>query len=330
MEWIKIKIETNKPGIDLVSDIFADCGILSLEIEDNEEFMQVLSEKTRLQWDFVEDELYHEKSKACSVSAYVADNASGRAVLDLIEGKINQAERGGKYGSLAIATATLNEEDWAENWKQYFKPIPVGKNILICPEWEDVPEEYKSRVVFKVDPGMCFGTGTHETTRLCVAALEKYMKRGDLILDLGCGSGILFITALLLGAEFAAAVDIDENSVRVAKNNAEANNIQDGKYEVYAGNLLEKQRAGTYTGCMGDIMERKYGIILMNIIPDVIIPLLPVIKAKDLLAEGGVCILSGIIEKYLPDVERACAANGFTIVEITSENDWQCIVISNK
>lgn len=337
MDWIKIKIDTSKRGIDFVSAIFEDCGIESLEIEDNEEFLEVL-EQTRPHWDFVEDELYQEKIKTCTVSAYLANNAGGQETLKLIESKINQAKQNAQnkkdkiYGSLEIYTAILNEEDWAENWKKYFRPIPVGENILICPEWEDVPEEYKERVVFKIDPGMSFGTGTHETTRLCVAALERYIKRGDLILDLGCGSGILSIIALLLGAEFAAAADIDENSARIAQDNARANNILLENYKVYAGNLLkDKKLLEKISRCrveQNSYLQNdfiKYNIILMNIIPDVIIPLLPVVK--DLLSEGGVCILSGIIEKYLPDIERECESNGFKIAEKTSENDWQCVVI---
>ena len=357
MEWIKIKISTSNRGLDFVSEIFEDCGILSLEIEDNEEFLQVL-EQTRHQWNYVEDELYQEKAKACSVSAYLANNKSGKETLKLIESKINHAQQNDInkiYGSLEIFIALLNEEDWAENWKKYFKPIPVGENLLICPEWEDVPEEYKARVIFKIDPGMCFGTGTHETTRLCAAALEKYIKRGDLILDLGCGSGILFIIALLLGAGFADAVDIDENSVRIAQNNAKANNIAPENYKVYAGDLLAGFKGGYYIekDCdfeggyyiSGDYYIRdgdnltsgkalpvkyenlrgKYNIILMNIVPDVIIPLLP--AAKELLAGGGVCILSGIIGKYMPDIERACESAGFKIADKTCENDWQCVVI---
>jgi ribosomal protein L11 methyltransferase len=326
MEWIKIKINTSKPGIDFVAGIFEDCGILSLEIEDNEEFLEVLQE-TRLQWNYVEDELYQEKSKACSVAAYLANNDSGKETLKLIENKINQAKQNNinineKYGSLEIFIALLDEEDWAENWKKYFKPIPVGENILICPEWEDVPEEYQSRVVFKIDPGMCFGTGTHETTRLCVAALEKYIKRGDLVLDLGCGSGILSIIAMLLGAESAVAADIDENSVRIARENARANHVSLENYQVYAGNLLKDKKL------VETIAQNKYNIILMNIVPDIIIPLLPVVK--DLLADGGVCILSGIIGKYLPDIENSCQTGGFAVIDKTSENDWQCVMIMKR
>jgi ribosomal protein L11 methyltransferase len=324
MEWIKVKIDTTKSGIDFVSGIFEEFGIDSLEIEDNEEFLQVL-ELTRFQWNYIEDDLYQQKIKACTVAAYLANNTSGKETLKLIERKITQvklADKNKKYGSLEIFISVLNDEDWAENWKQYFKPIAVGENILVCPEWEDVPEEYKSRIVFKIDPCMCFGTGTHETTRLCAAALEKYIERGDLILDLGCGSGILFIIALLLGARFAVAADIDENSARISRDNAKINDIAPENYKVYTGNLLKDKKL------VESIAEDKYNIILMNIVPDVIIPLLPV--AKDLVADGGVCILSGIIGKYLPDIECACESAGFKIIDKTDENDWQCVVVKKK
>jgi ribosomal protein L11 methyltransferase len=197
--------------------------------------------------------------------------------------------------------------------------LPVGENILICPVWEEVPEEYKLRHIFKIDPGMSFGTGTHETTRLCIAALEKYMTRGDLILDLGCGSGILSVIAMILGAGAAIGVDIDENCARIAKDNAAINNITEN-YEVYAGNLLKNEKL------RDKITEQKYNIVLMNIVPDVILPLLPFVK--NILADGGVAVLSGIIGKYLPDIENAAASRGFEIIEKTSENDWQCVVIS--
>ena len=328
MDWIKIKIVTSQKGLDFVSDIFENAGISSLEIEDNEEFLQVL-EQTKAQWDFVDDSLYEEKSKACSVAGYVTDTPEGRKTLENIKNKIDKIKnppcasrfppfnKGGDIGEMFIAI--VKEEDWAESWKKYFKPIAVGENILICPVWEEVPAEYKSRKVFKIDPGMSFGTGTHETTRLCVAALEKYINRDCLVLDLGCGSGILSVISMILGAKFAVAVDIDENCVRISEDNAKINKVNLKNYKVYAGNLLSDKKL------RDKISENKYDLVLMNIIPDVIIPLLPFVK--DLLKDNGIAVLSGIISRYLNDIETAVKSCGLQIVENSCENDWQCVVV---
>ena len=321
MNWIKIKIVTTQKGLDTASDIFESAGLSSLEIEDGEEFLEIL-EQQKPHWDFIDDSLYEEKSKACSVSAYVADTDTGKKILESIECETNRARISDVdkiCGSLEIFVTVINEEDWAENWKKYFKPIPVGKNILICPVWEKVPEEYKWRVVFKIDPGMSFGTGTHETTRLCVAALEKYINRDDFVLDLGCGSGILSIISMMLGAKFAVAADIDENCVRIAEDNAKINHVSLENYKVYAGNVL------TDTKLRNKISGQKYNLVLMNIIPDVIIPLLPFVK--DLLADNGIAILSGIISRYLIDIENAVQSSGLKIIDKSSENDWQCVVV---
>ena len=321
MNWIKIKIVTTQKGLDTASDIFESAGLSSLEIEDGEEFLEIL-EQQKPHWDFIDDSLYEEKSKACSVSAYVADTDTGKKILESIEHETNRARISDVdkiCGSLEIFVTVINEEDWAENWKKYFKPIPVGKNILICPVWEKVPEEYKWRVVFKIDPGMSFGTGTHETTRLCVVALEKYINRDDFVLDLGCGSGILSIISMMLGAKFAVAADIDENCVRIAEDNATINHVSLENYKVYAGNVL------TDIKLRNKISGQKYNLVLMNIIPDVIIPLLPFVK--DLLADNGIAILSGIISRYLIDIENAVQSSGLKIIDKSSENDWQCVVV---
>ena len=319
--WIKIKIETAPEGIDIVSAIFEEAGLVSLEIEDSREFLEVL-ESTKERWDFVDDALYEEKSKACSVAAYVTDTDTGRYTIDLIKSKVAAAKVSDTdkvYGSLEVCVATIDEEDWAESWKKYYKPIPVGKNILICPLWEAVPKKYNTRTVFKIEPGMSFGTGTHETTRLCIAALERHIKCGDSVLDLGCGSGILSIIAALLGAKSAVAADIDENCAKIAEQNAKINEIQD-KYSVYAGDVLKNGKL------QSELKKKKYELVLANIVPNVIIALLPFIK--EVLAEGGIAILSGIIGIYLPDVEAAVKSCGFKILEVSEENDWHCVEVS--
>jgi ribosomal protein L11 methyltransferase len=221
-------------------------------------------------------------------------------------------------GRFELSVAVVDEETWAESWKAYFKPIAVGKNILICPVWEPVPEEYASRTVFKIDPGMSFGTGTHETTRLCVAALERHVKNGSFVLDLGCGSGILSIIASQLGAVSTAA-DIDENCVRIALENAKINNIPPDKYSVYAGDLTADK------GLRAKLAKHTYDLVLVNIVAEVIIKLLPYVKS--VLKGGGVAVLSGIIGDYAPDVETAAAALGFETINKTNENDWRCLEV---
>ena len=324
-KWLKIKIITSNKGIERVSEILDEIGLSSLEIEDNEEFVEILEKNKALwQWTYIDEELYQEKIKACSVSVYIAENQNAAAICNIIADKIAELKESDKTkscGSLEIFMTELDEEDWAENWKKYFKPLPVGKNILICPVWENVPVEYKDRVIFKIDPGMSFGTGSHESTRLCIQSLEKYLSRDNAVVDLGCGSGILSIIALLLGAKTAYAVDIDENCVSIAENNAKINGVDLKDYTVYAGNLLNDKKL------IAALNQNKYDIVLMNIVPDVIIPLLPV--AKNMLTENGKAILSGIIERYVADIENAIRQNNLKIVDTISENDWVCITVSN-
>ena len=326
-KWLKLKIITSNKGIDPVSEILDELGFSALEIEDNEEFVEIFEKnKSQWQWLLIDEALYEEKIKACSVAIYIAANQNAKKTCDIIAdkiGKLKESDKSKIYGPLEILTTELDEEDWAENWKKYFKPLPVGKNILICPVWEAVPLEYKDRVIFKIDPGMSFGTGTHETTRLCIESLEKYFAAGNdnIVLDLGCGSGILSIISLLLGAKAAYAVDIDENCVPISKNNASINGVDLKNYSVYAGNILSDKNL------IAELSQNKYDIILINIVPDVIIPLLPV--AKNLVAPNGKIMLSGIIERYAPDVEKAIAANNLKIVDTISENDWVCITVAN-
>jgi ribosomal protein L11 methyltransferase len=310
MKWIKIKIESGPESLAEAVGIFEDAGLSSLEIEDSREFLESL-ESSKGRWDFVDEALYEEKSKACSVAAYVPDAEAGRRALEAIEDKAR--------GSFAVCFAVVDEEDWAESWKKYFKPIPVGKNILICPVWEAVPERYNSRTVFKIDPGMSFGTGMHETTRLCAAALERHVKAGSRVLDLGCGSGILSVIAAMLGAAECVAADIDENSAKVAGENAKLNGVAPDKYRAYAGDLLVDK------ALRGKLAAQKYDLVLANIVPEVIIALLPFVK--DVLKEGGVAVLSGIIGRYLPQVEEAAASLGFGVIAGTRENDWQCLEV---
>jgi len=226
MDWIKLTISTTTQGIETVCAVLMEQGVSGVEIDDATDFHNFL-ENNRDKWDYVDDELMRAHESGSYVSFYVSDDADGKETLSLVKSaldvlKVNDIDD--ELGTLSISGTNMKEEDWSENWKQYFKPLNVGDKILILPEWEtmDAPTD---RTVFTVNPGMSFGTGAHHTTQLCIKALEKHLDNGMTVLDLGCGSGILSIISLLLGANHATAVDIDENAVKIAVENAEKNDI---------------------------------------------------------------------------------------------------------
>ncbi len=207
-----------------------------------------------------------------------------------------------------IDTLSCKEEDWRNNWKQFFYPIPVGEKLLIRPTWRD---EYDAghRKVINIDPGLAFGTGNHETTRLCLSELEKHISSESKVLDVGCGSGILSIAAVLLSAEKAFGVDIDPTAVRTAYENAELNNVSD-KCEFVAGNLTDK-------------VEGTYDVVVANIVADAIIMLSK--DVKRFMGENSIYIMSGIIESRLPDVMEALKGH-FEVVKTLTDGGWVCLV----
>ena len=207
----------------------------------------------------------------------------------------------------------VREEDWANNWKAYYKPIEIGERLLICPSWEEAQKT--DRVVLRIDPGMAFGTGSHQTTRLCLKLIEKYVKHGISMLDVGCGSGILSVAALLLGAGSAVAVDVDPIANTIAAENAEINGVGD-TYRVVIGNVIGDE--GTRAAIAG-----AYDLIAANIVASVVIPLTPMIPS--MLKDTGVYISSGIIIDRLEDVKRTIIENGFEIVDLLTEGDWTAI-----
>ena len=215
-------------------------------------------------------------------------------------------------GTLAVTTVSLREEDWAENWKQYYQPFPVGDRLYVVPEWmrgEALPE---GRTPLYLNPGLIFGTGSHGTTRLCLEGVERYVEPGDRVLDLGTGSGILAIAALLLGAKEAVGCDIDPKAARVAAENASYNGVEES-FRVYTGDVNRDQK-------LKQALAGQYQLVLANIIADVIIPLAAV--AGDYLAPGGRFLTSGIIESRAADVAAALTANGFVIVETRTREGW--------
>ncbi|MBQ9598943.1 MAG: 50S ribosomal protein L11 methyltransferase [Clostridia bacterium] len=319
MNWIKVTIYTTNAGIEPVSGRLLQLGITGLEIEDAKEFDDFLEESKEF-WDYVDEDLVTKMHGETNVKVYVSDDTAGRELLLAIKStlaELKSLDIDNVFGRLEMETDGMTEEDWANNWRKYFHTMEIGERLLIKPEWEEL-EKPTDRIVFNIEPGMSFGTGSHYTTQLCLEALEKYIKPGDKMLDLGCGSGILSVIALMLGASEAVAVDIDPNAVDTAYQNAARNNVDKSKYTVLAGNVV------TDPDIQAEISRNKYEVVCANIVADVIIGLAP--KAREYMKEGGVFITSGIIEDRIDDVKAALLDNGFEIVAVNKRKDWASII----
>lgn len=319
MDWIKVTVYTTTAGIEPVSGRLMQLGITGLVIEDETEFRDFL-EETKEFWDYVDDALVKKMEGETKVIAYVSDDLAGHELLTGIRGsmaELNAMDSGGEFGRLAIEIEGTKTEDWANVWKQYFHPIEVGEKLLIKPEWEELKTP-TDRIVFNINPGMSFGTGSHETTRLCLEQLEKYVTPGCKMLDLGCGSGILSVVSLLLGAGEAFAVDIDPNCIDTAYENAGMNGINKDIYTVISGNVVTDPEVKAV------LSQHKYEVVAANIVADVIIGLAP--TAREYMKEGGVFITSGIIDGRQDEVKDALTESGFSIVDMQRRKDWWSIV----
>ncbi|MGM9551606.1 MAG: 50S ribosomal protein L11 methyltransferase [Clostridia bacterium] len=315
MNWLQISIETTKEGIDSVCDALSKVGIEGFEIEDKDDFNTFLEENKEF-WDYVDEDLYKEKQGPTKVKTYIEENSLAPEILSAIKSALEQIKCE-DVGSLDVTIGNMAQEDWENNWRQYFKPLYVGDNIIIKPHWEEVCDA-KGKLVFEIDPGMTFGSGQHETTRMCVEALEKLVNKGDRVADLGCGSGILSVISLLLGAGYAYAVDIDPNSPKIAYENAALNNVGKDVYTVECGNVL------TDESLCKKLSDEKYHIVVANIVADVIIPLSE--KVRNFMTNDGYFICSGIIDFRMEEVQDALLKNGFEILEIKHDGDWYAFV----
>ena len=302
MQWIEAAVETRSDEIDALCERLAELGAGGMVIEDEADFQRFL-EQNHQYWDYVDDELTDQFRGVSRVKFYLADDEDGRAQLASIRAGLGRE----------IRTAIVADSDWENNWRQYYEPIEIGERLVVVPEWLETPEG--DRVPLRLDPGLIFGTGSHATTRMCLAALEGLSGAGKTVLDLGCGSGILAIGALLLGCERAVGCDIDPKAPDVAESNAALNGIGPDRFRVYAGDVLSDagMRASLGTG---------YDIVTANIVSDVIIPLAGL--ARPFLKPGGAFLTSGIIEGRQDEVAEALRKNGFTIVSHYNEEDWHC------
>lgn len=320
MNWTEVSIYTTTNGIEIINGALLRLNINDAVIEDAGVFEDFLSNET-LNWDYYDEELAEMKDKESCIKVYLADNDQGRELLGKIYEFIYELKKDNNsidLGRLEVETKILNDEDWANNWKQYFKPFVVSDKIVIKPSWEQYNEPSDGKIILEIDPGMSFGTGQHHTTRLCIEQIVKYLKEDMEVLDLGCGSGILSIAALLLGAESCVGVDIDENAVHIAKENAALNNIYDDRFNVYCGDVTEDAKLREKIG------YGKYDVIAVNIIAQVIMGMSCTFPR--FLKKGGLVIASGVIKKYLDEVIENFKGLGIEIIEICDSEDWVSIV----
>ena len=303
INWLEVVINTTPDKLDSVTAKLIAAGMDGLVIEDEADFLSFL-EVNKAYWDYVDQELLDRMKGVTRVKFYVTDDEAGHAQLKEYTAKLD----------CEYVTSTLEENDWAYSWQKYYKPLSIGQRLYVVPEWERDKPVPDGRVPFYLNPGLTFGTGSHASTQLCLEGVEEHTAQGCNVLDLGCGSGILSIAALCLGAKHAIAVDIDPKAVDVAYENAELNGIGRDQYLVRAGDVL------TDKSLANELAQQRYELVLANIVADVIIPLSA--QVPNLLAEGGTFLCSGIIETRAHEVEAALKKNGLAITRKREKNGW--------
>ena len=311
MNWLALHIETNHAGLEPVETMLSALGIDGVVIDDETEFQDFL-ENNHQYWDYVDEGLEEKMRGASQVTFYLSADEEGFAKMGEVRIALQSLkESRDDCGSLLMTMDDLQDADWENNWKQYYKPMEIGQRLLVIPQWEEA--DCGNRVPLILDPGLTFGTGSHATTQLCLTALEKAVRGGEKVLDLGCGSGILSIAALKLGAASAVAVDIDDKCLNVAYENAALNGIGKDTYTVKVGDVLGDEAIRVELG-------GGYDVVLANIVADVIIGLAPMVRS--LLAPGGLFLCSGIIDDRAEEVAAHLREAGLEIAETRSADGW--------
>ena len=296
MKYIEMTINTSKDKKDIIEGILFDYGIYTTE-EISSDIVEELDQDEK-DWDFIDYPLLNSNEDIFAIRVYPENMEDANNLkAELSEKKLGQC-----------LLEEKDDEDWANNWKKYYKPLEIGEKLAIVPEWEDYDND--NRVVIKINPGMAFGTGTHESTYMCLNLLEKYVKKDDDIFDIGCGSGILAIAGLKLGAKKALLVDIDEKCIDASHENAGLNGLED-KMEIKKGNLL-------------DVVKGRADLIVSNIIAEIIVD--EIKNLKNHMDNGGIFITSGIIKERRQMVIHALEKNGFEIIDELEKNNWVAIV----
>ena len=308
-DWLQVTIFTSTEGLDILGDALTENGYSSFSIIDATDYENLCEGKYGA-WDYIMDDLTQLKDAKPGVSIYLPNDRHGRKDLEAIEDMLSSLRAGdidGELGCLEYTISYVKDESWETSWQSRFEAIPVGEKLVVCPPW--VNHAADGRTVLRIEPGMASGTGNDITTRMCLEAVENAVKVGDAVLDIGCGSGILAIGALLLGAGSAVGLDIDPIAVKSAHENASLNGVSD--------------RVVFLCGSLADSVAGEFDVICINIAADTILTLLPVIRR--FLKPDGILILSGIAKNREQDVAGALADLGLSAHDRLEVDGWVCM-----
>lgn len=312
MKWTEVRVDTVSKNEDVVSAVLYDMGATGLVVEDPNDILEKIQDPKS---DYiVADEFFKnpeevDKEKIV-IKAYFPETENVGEIVNEISSRIEVTplnETGKALGEVTLGE--VSEDDWANSWKKFFKPTKIGSKIVIKPTWEEYDLQ-QGEIIVEMDPGMAFGTGTHETTAMCIEMLEKHVKCGTTVLDVGCGSGILSIAAIKLGAGQGAGIDIDENAIRISRENAKINDVA--------------HRIEFRHGKIDEVVYEEYHIVVANILADVIVDMVPEIKRC--MKCYGTFIASGIIQEKEEMVTKALEEVGLNIVEVIRRGEWVCLV----
>ncbi|WFA09540.1 50S ribosomal protein L11 methyltransferase [Tissierella sp. Yu-01] len=308
MKWLELQIKTTPEFEEIISEVLYENGATGLAIEDPNDILEL--SRNEKDWDFIEPNLIDLGFDGILIKAYYEIDNGINVTIDNIKDEIERKPiKEGKEPYGKIDTFEVDDKNWANNWKKYFKTIIINNHIIIKPSWESYDKK-DDDIVIELDPGMAFGTGSHETTLMCAEALDQFVNENSIVYDVGCGSGILSIVAAKLGAKQVTAIDLDEMCVKISIENAENNDVND-IVEVKQGNLL-------------DVIEGKANIIVANIIAEILVDMINSIDKY--LELNGTFIGSGIIVEKIDIVKDALIEHGFSIIDIKENNGWACIV----
>ena len=314
MKWKKFSIATTTAAEDFISEVLGEIGIEGIEIEDK---VQLTDTDTKGMFIDILPDLGPDTGEAV-VSFYLDEDEDTEAMLGKVREALEGVAQTVEAGPLTITASETEDKDWMNNWKEFFKPFVVD-DLLIKPTWEEIPAGMEDKTLIEIDPGMAFGTGRHETTQLCIRGIRKYVKEGDRVLDIGTGSGILSICALLLGASAVTGTDLDENATSAAAENLEVNGLSPDRYQIYLGNLIDDRELADRVG------YEAYDVVVANILADVIIALTGVVPAH--LKKGGIFITSGIIDTMEQRVLDAFEKEpSLEVIDVLHQGEWVSVV----